>query len=225
MTKRSLVIVENKSSSRSRRCETEDVVPSSSSSTSNIENLMELALKLVIFEGHLYRSEASIIAACSKNWEKLWKHYRNYFPLYCIIQVRPIFIRTGPPSQLPSWVKEPKLLQSHEFIKVVFNKINALRVAGKRTKKLRAEAAANLPAFEDFQYAEISVWENNVRRNANSSSNTRHCGFTLEMGKCRRHVKDRQLGVSSWYCRLNPDYTIMTGISSSKVYDKSPLWP
>lgn len=208
MAKRPLVIVEELQPPQRRRYE----IAESSSSFS-----MELALKLVFFEGFLYQSEAAVIAVCCKGWEELWKNCRNRFPMYSIIQVRPIFHRTGSPSQLPAWVKDPELLRSYEFIRVIFNKINALRVAGKRTKKLRAEAEANLPIFEDFKYAEVSVWEYGSQR--------QQCGLSLEMGKSRKHVKSGELGVSSWYCRLNPDFTIMTGISSWEEYDNLPLWP
>lgn len=111
-----------------------------------------------------------------------------------------------------TWVQDPNLLVSPEFLLQVFDKVNALRVAAKRTKKERARAQAALPKFEDFEQAQVSVWS------ANPESVSQASGMWLNLGK-------RGSYNGKWQCRLFPDYTLWSGIRAWRVYDGEPLWP
>jgi len=132
----------------------------------------------------------------------------------------------------PDWLDESapghhatkrELLSDPAFFRHVFAEVNKLRVAGKKTKKQRAEKQAELPAFDDFDRADIIAW-GGCRDGSSSPGMIVSLYIRLAGVDLSGDPKD----TCSWYCRLNPDLTLMTGVSSWKGYNAAgqpPLWP
>ena len=94
-----------------------------------------------------------------------------------------------------------------DTLHTVYNKVNSLRVAGKRTKALRAQTQAELTNFEDFDVVEVAPITNpDIAPRTALYISLNYIG-----------------GGSSWHCRVFDDWTLYTGISAWSVYDGRPL--
>ena len=119
-----------------------------------------------------------------------------------------------------------ELLSDPAFFRHVFAEVNKLRVAGKKTKKQRAEEQAALPAFDDFDRAAIMTW--GASSLPSGRLNPPGMNVSLYIRLAGVDLSGNPADTCSWYCRLNTDLTLMTGVSSWKGYNAAgqpPLWP
>ena len=137
-------------------------------------------------------------------------------------------VRTTPDER--SWTAsaghqiKQDLLRDPAFIRHIFCEVNKLRVASKRTKKLRAEEHAGLPSFDDFDGAGAAVWMGHAAGAALSFGRVAPSASTPGMNLSLHTLIPGEVCVDgsprmscSWCCRLNPDFTLKTGVSSWKV--------
>lgn len=107
---------------------------------------------------------------------------------------------------LPPWFEQLWVLEA------VYDRVNALRVQGKRTKAQRAAAQAELLPFSAYARCEVAPY-------VGHDDGEVHVHFSLELARPNRALG----GCSDWFCRLDPDFTLFTGLSSWHVYDGAPL--
>jgi hypothetical protein len=170
------------------------------------------ALPAVLRSGFLYQYECMVAASSCRNWCAIWKEEEDSLPDGSRVQIsfKDITGRGG----TASWIT-PDLeaaLGGPEFARRVFDAVNALRVAAKSSRSLRAKAQKALPVWGiDVQWVRVDVWGPN---NHNSG------GVALSMGKAGR-LSDR-----IWpMVRLDRELRLWTGIRTWRVYDGRPLWP
>jgi hypothetical protein len=117
-------------------------------------------------------------------------------------------------------------LQSAEFVRQVFDKVNALKVAAKPTPGARAKAKAALPVWGvDVQVAQVTVWGPNEYNGG---------GLVIRYGKKKNvtfwthgrilKIYDRSRR-NTLLVRPYPNLVLWTGIRNRTVYDKQPLSP
>ena len=108
----------------------------------------------------------------------------------------------GPTRSLPF----PSWFRDFDVLEAIYNEMNRLRVAGGRTKALRASKKAAVPAFDSFVSCEIAP-----------------CSTVDGLFVVVTFSYTNATHIADWYCRLRHDYTIFTGISSWRVYDGRPI--
>lgn len=98
-----------------------------------------------------------------------------------------------------------------DVLKAIYKEVNALRVKGKRTKKLREAMQREQLPFEDYAAIMLHTYVDKQNRKV--------VYFSLELkepGRC--------LGfMTHWLCRIYADFTICTGLSAWSVYDGQPI--
>jgi hypothetical protein len=182
--------------------------------------LIEQVLKLVISEGFLYRYDCRSLGATCRRWWGVWQETQDVLPDWASLQVLKLTNLSRGCDPYPAWVTDADLLTSHAFLRKVFDEIRALKVAAKPSKKKRAQAQAELPKFEDYEMASVSVWE--------SRSPGQPAGMHIRFSM--KKTLNENLGFlfgqkGDFICRLHPDFSVMTGIRCWRVYDGEPLWP
>jgi hypothetical protein len=187
---------------------------------------MELALRLIISEGYLYRYDCRSVAAACRRWNHVWQEIKDDLPDWASIEVLPL----EQPSPPPAWMKEPALLTSHKFLRRIFEQVRDLKVAAKPSKKKRAKAKDELPKWEDYEVAIITIVESSrPRRRITGPA----IGYHIDLGM-KRHVIHSDHPLTSeanmllkpdFSCQLYADFRLMAGIRCWRVYDGKPLWP
>ena len=187
---------------------------------------MELALRLIVSEGYLYRYDCRSLAATCRRWNNLWQESKENLPDRAYIEVLPL----EQPTPAPAWMKDPALLTSHKFLRKIFDQVRELKVAAKPTKKKRAIAQQEVPKWEDYEVAIITIIESSrPRRRITGPA----IGYHIDLGM-KRHVihgnrplisETNMLLKPGFSCQLYSDFRLMAGIRCWRVYDGKPLWP
>jgi len=182
------------------------------------------ALPVVVSSGFLYQHDWMSAAATCQNWYHVWKEVEDGLPAFAKVEVFVEDISGRDRSAV--WIQEDGLdeaIRSPEFLRQVFDKVNALRVVAKKGKTARARAEAALPVWGiDLQVAILSVW-------GPWSHNSG--GICITFGKKKdfqflKHTGAPYLsGRSPWKIRLDRQLRLWTGIRTWPVYDGQPLWP
>jgi len=180
------------------------------------------ALPAVLSSGFLYEYDCLKAASICQNWYHAWKEVENLLPENAKVEIRVQYDRGYPPD----WIQESGLeetIGTHEFVRQVFDKVNALKVVAKPSKAARARAEAALPKWGiDVQKADVYVWGPTFRNNG---------GICIDLGLEKNFKvvlptgKYFLSGRAVWKCHLDPNLVLWTGIRSWRVYDGEPLWP
>jgi hypothetical protein len=175
------------------------------------------ALPMVLSSGFLYTHQCMNAAVTCKNWQYVWMDVQHQLPAACEVEIDLINITSYSNLAVPQWVSMRKgleeVIRSFEFVRQVVDKVNAMKVAAKPSKKKRAQAQAALPKWGiDIHSATVYIWAPNNHNDGGISID-----LYKNVGRTRSDI--------GWKCRLHPDLTIWTGIRNRRVYDGKPLWP
>lgn len=124
-----------------------------------------------------------------------------------------LMIRLRPNIPLPNFATDLDVLQA------VYDEFMRLRVAGKKTKKERAQAQSKVIDFDTFEFIEVTSF-----RDHRSNRLALYIGLSLTDTRYVHQIPALEhLGAVDIYFRVFDDWTIMTGISAWRVYDGRPL--
>jgi hypothetical protein len=102
-----------------------------------------------------------------------------------------------------------------DVIRAIYNEIQRLTAAGKRTKEARAEYEASIPVFESFATCEVTPFPMTVQKGHWNVQQTTAFHLCLK----REGYKYRY----SWSCRLYADMTIFTSSVLPIMYNMQPI--
>jgi hypothetical protein len=189
------------------------------------------ALPLVLVKsGFLRKHECLNAAVTCKDWCAIWKEVEDELPEANQVEIHLAFDR----KKIPCWAEDEGLdtvLGTQEFVRQVFDKVNALKVDAKRSKKKQDEARSALPKWGvDFHYADVFVWGPNSHNNGgiHISLKKHFIGNFAGREALPQEVVfalQRSWNGIGWTVRLDTNLVLWTGIRSWRVYDWSPLWP
>jgi hypothetical protein len=184
------------------------------------------SLPVVLSSGYLYQYCCMTAAATCQDWYHTWKEIEDRLP----DNARVHHFMASPRCCYPLWVRFThgltEALASPGFVRQVWDKVNALKVAAKPTPGARAKAKAALPVWGvDVQVAELYVWGPNQYNDG---------GLSIRYGK-KKNVTFRTykttVVIYDWNKRntlavsLDSNLVLWTGIRNRTVYNEEPLWP
>lgn len=180
------------------------------------------ALEIVMSNGFLLSKDCkAVVSACGEDWKFQWqnklaKELPDFAQVKLKICASSFCLDVFSPSTclfLPLWIKQkPELLRAvktQQFARHIFDRVNDLKVAAKRSESLRAKARAALPVW-GCDVHEVFIYIHEEKKNFDGSIYLR---FHDGNFKSFLHV---------W---LNPDLTLWKGIRTWSVYDFQPSWP
>ena len=111
----------------------------------------------------------------------------------------------------------PNFATDLDVLQAVYDEFMRLRVAGKKTKKDRAQAQSKIIDFDAFKFIQLTPF-----RDHRSNRLALHIGLSLTDTRYVYQTLEH-LGGIDVYFRVFYDWTIMTGISAWRVYDGHPV--
>lgn len=183
------------------------------------------ALPVVLLSGYLYQYDCMTAASSCQDWYHVWKEVEDRLPddarVHHFVDCRTDLVDLYWDHTEARGLTEA--LQSPHFVRQVFDKVNALKVAAKPTPGARAKAKAALPVWGVDVQATLVIF--------------RRPNWLNPGGLCIRYGKKKNVIVSengqnfSWggrntlVLKLFPNFIVCSSLRNRTVFDEQPIWP